>query len=122
MTSSDNNRPGEVEPLAWLHTMHMELDQTSVRLGFSDQNPWGAPGVDYSAEYVVTVQPLYASTALQRNVAVGRRAGMEEAARIAESQNADDWFEVGRVVVATGKRIANHIRTALTQQESRNAE
>lgn len=47
------------EAVAWLHTMHMELDQTDERLSFTDSNPWGEPGVNYSEEYEVTSEPLY---------------------------------------------------------------
>ena len=57
------------EPVAWLHTLHMELGQTSVRLlewdGVDPDEPqrtgFGFPGHDYSATYSVTVTPLYAT-------------------------------------------------------------
>jgi len=56
----------ELKPVAWLHTMHMELDQTYDRLTASPDNPWGEPGEDYSAEYHVTSEPLYPASALRR--------------------------------------------------------
>lgn len=51
-------------PSAWLHTVHMELNQTMTRLTDSPENPWGKPGRDYSAEYEVTSEPLYKGAAL----------------------------------------------------------
>lgn len=51
-------------PSAWLHTIHMELNQTMTRLTDSPENPWGKPGRDYSAEYEVTSEPLYKGAAL----------------------------------------------------------
>lgn len=45
-----------------------------------------------------------------RQCAAAIRAEIERCANVAEDQRADDWFEVGRVVVATGKRIAGDIR------------
>ena len=44
---------------AYLHTMHYETGETNPRLSFSSENPFGKPGKDYSAEYEVTVEPLY---------------------------------------------------------------
>lgn len=52
------------KPTAWLHTVHMELNQTMTRLTDSPENPWGKPGRDYSAEYEVTSEPLYKGAAL----------------------------------------------------------
>jgi hypothetical protein len=49
------------EAVAWKHTLHMEHDQTSVRLTHSPDHPFGEPGRTYSAEYTVTSTPLYAS-------------------------------------------------------------
>ena len=39
-------------PKAWLHVIHMELDQKTYILSFSPENPWGEPGKDYSPEYI----------------------------------------------------------------------
>lgn len=44
--------------VAWRHTLHMELDQSTVRVTEDDENPWGVAGDDYSLEYVVTSEPL----------------------------------------------------------------
>lgn len=57
------------EPVAYLHTMHMEGGQTYDRLtawnGVDEDEPmrtaFGFPGYDYSQEYSVTTTPLYAS-------------------------------------------------------------
>lgn len=46
-------------PVAYLHTLHMEGGQKSTRVEFSKENSWGVPGRDYSAEYKVTIEPLY---------------------------------------------------------------
>lgn len=52
---------GEAEPVAWLHTMHMEAGQKSVNVTLSPDHGWGDRGVHYDASYDVTSQPLYAS-------------------------------------------------------------
>lgn len=57
----------EVEPVAFLHALHMEGGQTYTRLSFDDgtdedeprRTAFGVPGRDYSEEYSVTSQPLY---------------------------------------------------------------
>jgi len=47
-------------PVAWLHTMHYERGNGSRSvLGFRRESPFGMPGVDHSAEYKVTSEPLY---------------------------------------------------------------
>lgn len=54
-------------PVAWMHTLHMEGGQTYVRLSELDgtdpdepkRTAFGIPGRDYSEEYPVTSQPLY---------------------------------------------------------------
>jgi len=47
------------EPVAWLHTMHYETDETHEVVDFLEESPFGIPGEDYSAEYKVTTEPLY---------------------------------------------------------------
>lgn len=50
------------EPVAYLHTLHMEFEQKSKRLCLPDEeDPFGQPGQDYSDCYPLTVEPLYAS-------------------------------------------------------------
>lgn len=49
-----------LKSVAWLHTLHMEFDQTYDRLTASPENPFGEPGRDYGEEYEVTSTPLYA--------------------------------------------------------------
>ena len=52
----------DAEPVAWLHTMHMEFDQTSKRVVLDEEEqPFGEPGRDHSEGYLVTVNPLYAT-------------------------------------------------------------
>lgn len=51
--------PANTEPVAWLHTLHMEFDQKIRRLSFDDDNAFGVPGRDYSEEYEVTIEPLF---------------------------------------------------------------
>lgn len=48
------------EPVAYLHTLHMEGGQTMTRLSDQDATVFGLPGRDYSEEYTVTTTPLYA--------------------------------------------------------------
>ena len=48
-------------PMGFLHTLHMEHGQTSVRITeFEDHAPFGECGKNYDPAYRVTVQPLYA--------------------------------------------------------------
>jgi len=45
---------------AWLHTMYYERGcGNNKKLTFSKDNPFGTPGVNYSAEYRVISVPLY---------------------------------------------------------------
>lgn len=55
---------GKQEPVAYLHTMHMEGDQEHRRLSWYSENPFGKPGRDYSASYPVTSGPLYTTPAV----------------------------------------------------------
>lgn len=48
------------EPVAWMHVMTYETGETNELLSFDDENPFGRPGRDYSAEYPVEAIPLYA--------------------------------------------------------------
>ena len=51
-----------VEPVAWMHTLHMDGGETAVRLARAKvDQPWGKPGMDFDASFVVTVTPLYTS-------------------------------------------------------------
>jgi hypothetical protein len=50
------------EPAGWLHVMHMEGGQTMTRLTEDAEDHFGVPGEDYSEEYVVTSEPLFALT------------------------------------------------------------
>jgi hypothetical protein len=60
--------PKDQEPVGYLHTLHMELGQTSQlfsieNLADSDEperTAFGKPGRDYSETYSVSVTPLYA--------------------------------------------------------------
>ena len=51
----------EPVPVAYRHTIHMELGQTDVEVNTSEKHPFGRPGVDYSPEYWITTEPLYAA-------------------------------------------------------------
>lgn len=62
------------EPRAWIHTLHMECDQTEevLRLWGPSEDPdspltnaFGVPGEDYSASYRVVLTPLYDVSALE---------------------------------------------------------
>ncbi|MBP0714865.1 hypothetical protein ABXK61_16290 [Burkholderia sola] len=50
------------EPVGWRHVMHMEGGQTQTRLTEDAEDHFGVPGEDYSEEYVVTSEPLFALT------------------------------------------------------------
>lgn len=65
MTATTQNppaafKPGDRVPVAWKHTLHMEHGQTSNRLTYSPEHPFGEPGRTYSAEYTISSTPLYA--------------------------------------------------------------
>ncbi len=49
------------EPVAYRHTLYMELSQTDIEVNTSEKHPFGRPGVDYSPEYRITTEPLYAA-------------------------------------------------------------
>jgi hypothetical protein len=61
--SASTGSPGQAaqpgEPLAYRHTLHMELDQDAHRLTFTPESPFGVPGKDYSETFPVTSIPLY---------------------------------------------------------------
>jgi hypothetical protein len=50
---------GQGEPVAWLHVLHCEHDQTIKRLSFQPGHDFGDPGKDYDDDYHVTSEPLY---------------------------------------------------------------
>ncbi len=51
---------GEVEPVAWMHTLHMDGNETAVRLARAEiDRPWGKAGIDYDPSFSVTITPLY---------------------------------------------------------------
>lgn len=64
---TDTDRELAAEPVAWLHTLHMELGQTAVSLTRNDgrdeheprRTAFGIPGRDYSEEFHVTSEPLF---------------------------------------------------------------
>lgn len=51
-------------PTAFLHTMHMELDQTNGVPTLTDVNPFGRQGRDYDPTYKVTTEPLFTAAEL----------------------------------------------------------
>ncbi len=51
---------GEAEPVAWMHTLHMDGNETAVRLARAEiDRPWGKAGIDYDPSFSVTITPLY---------------------------------------------------------------
>jgi len=68
-----------VKPAAYLHTLHMELEQKSRRLSFEEESPFGVRGRDYSDTYETTVEPLYslADVELEQLQAENRRLADE---------------------------------------------
>ena len=51
------------KPIAYLHTMHQELDQKHIYVSTSPQHPWGKRGEDYDPSYEVTTEPLFRALA-----------------------------------------------------------
>jgi len=95
---------------AYLHTMHYETGETNPRLSFSSENPFGKPGKDYSAEYEVTVEPLYRlSTPAPADASGWRSAALEEAAQICERQAIDflsPEYATGQPISSIQERFA----------------
>lgn len=73
---------GEVEVVAWLHTLHMEMGQTSERLSSTEDSPWGRPGRDYSEEYSATSEALVPASALEALRADNERLEREKSAAL----------------------------------------
>ncbi|CAM3520105.1 hypothetical protein G6L26_007630 [Agrobacterium radiobacter] len=66
-------------PVAYRHTLHMELGQTDVEVNTSAKHPFGRPGADYSPEYRITTEPLYAALSAQvQDMASGVMASIAE--------------------------------------------
>lgn len=49
------------EPVAWMHTLHMENGETTVSVDLEEEHPYGEPGYDYHPSFSVTSQRLYTS-------------------------------------------------------------
>jgi hypothetical protein len=69
-TPAMTNQPNEAraiphEPVAYLHTLHMEGGQIYTRLSYKEESAFGEPGKDHSEEYKVTVTPLFSTIATQ---------------------------------------------------------
>lgn len=47
------------EPVAWTHTLHMELDQNHSVVTLDEDHPFGVCGEDFDPSYTVTSEPLY---------------------------------------------------------------
>lgn len=112
---------GEVgEPVAWMHTLHMERGQTMERLsdwdGVDDDCPeltaFGRPGRDYSEEYPVTTTPLYTGASANNELVDALSKGgfmMTETHNVGEHrgrklvigfQNPDDADDAMQVIAA----------------------
>lgn len=64
LSEADKKLEG-VEPVAWMHTLHMELGQTNVWLTDQDvESLFGVPGLDFPKSCHVTITPLYSATDL----------------------------------------------------------
>jgi hypothetical protein len=62
--------PVATKPVAWLHTMHMEFEQTNESVTLDEgTHPFGVPGRDHLEEYPVTITPLYAAPATEPDAA-----------------------------------------------------
>lgn len=94
------------QPIAYLHTLHMEGGQTYERLldwdGVDEDEPrrtaFGFPGRDYSEEYPVTTTPLYTRQAAEARILARMRepdAAMVEAVAKAiwgDEPGADEYW------------------------------
>jgi hypothetical protein len=54
------------KPAAWLHTLWMELGQTSTVITHSPRSAFGTPGEDHSKCYPVTSEPLYRRSIIKK--------------------------------------------------------
>ncbi len=107
-----------VEAVAYLHTMTYETGETRVRLSESDINAFGEPGRDYSAEYPVTVEPLYrAAHTTTRAEDAATIARLREAVIVARDQfafYAREHSAVGKEEkAATNQALADTLSRAL---------
>ena len=61
--SQPGGREVKQKPVAWMHTMDntegIKGNKPWVVITTSKRNPFGKPGIDYSACYPVTSEPLY---------------------------------------------------------------
>lgn len=97
------------EPVAWMHTMHMELGQTITHASLNEDHEWGEPGVNYSAEYEIVSTPLYASRAAPplSDEAVEKMA--RALAKDSDAQINERWDKTGR----TGLDFTRMARAAI---------
>jgi hypothetical protein len=123
--STSANVAQGAEAVAWLHTMHMELDQTDEQLSFSAENPWGTPGLNYSEEYTVTSEPLFAAPPAQTALAEDardaiRREAFDEACAAIKAEDdrqssndymldSDDCIAVIRALTAAQSALTDRI-------------
>jgi hypothetical protein len=47
------------EPIAWRHTLHMELEQRAVQFSGSAEHDFGVLGEDFDERYTIESEPLY---------------------------------------------------------------
>ena len=61
--SQPGGREVKQKPVAWMHTMDntegIKGNKPWTVITTSKRNPFGKPGIDYSASYPVTSEPLY---------------------------------------------------------------
>ncbi len=59
---------GDGEPVAWKHTMHQEFGQKWSRITTDAKHPFGIAGRNFSSEYSITTEPLYARSTPSQGV------------------------------------------------------
>lgn len=64
-----------MKPEAYLHELTYETGDKTRRVTFTEQNPWGVQGVNYSSEFEVVTTPLFA---LDPDKEFKRRRKLEE--------------------------------------------
>lgn len=105
------------EPVAWLHTLHMEGGQTMTRLldhdGTDEDEPqrtgFGLPGRDYSEEYPVTAEPLYRRENAPAPQSITPPEGCPQTAISEKVATVEGQQGVGDDPVVRAERIANRM-------------
>jgi uncharacterized protein YoaH (UPF0181 family) len=86
----------EAEPVAYIHTLHMELGQKRDKVTFEQNHSFGKPYENYDPDYTVTTTPLY--THPQQRNAVEVTEQMVRTFQLAEMQFSESAANRGELI------------------------